>query len=373
MTGSGAGGGATETGVRRAVRGWGVEGWPALARAVAAARLDLIHVQYQAGAFDGRAAVHLLPRWLGRARPVVVTFHDLCVPYLFPKAGPLRALALRALARGCAATVATNGEDHRRLRGVGGLGDRLHLIPIGSNIPPAQPSSHDVGGGAGGGGWLRQRLGIGPDAVLLAYFGLVSASKGLDTLLDALGRLEVETPGRYHLLIVGGAASATDRPGFAGGGDLAGALGARGLAGRATMVGALPPEGVAAHLSAADLAVLPYRDGASWRRGSLLAALAQGLPVVTTTPRPAYAGEGGGTAPLPRLRDDENALLVPPDDAGALAGAVARAGCDAALRARLASGARALARAFAWDAIAARHLALYDGVLRGRGARVQKD
>ena len=37
-----------------------------------------------------------------------------------------------------------------------------------------------------------------------------------------------------------------------------------------------------ANLLAADCAVLPYREGASLRHGSLMAALAHGLPIVST-------------------------------------------------------------------------------------------
>lgn len=367
-TSRGAGDSPREPNVYRAVPGWGFGGWRALGRVMAAEQPDIIHLQYQAGAFDGKGAIHLLPHRLGRSRrpaafggrsvriatPVLVTFHDLHVPYLFPKAGPLRPLALRALARACAATVVTNGGDYRRLRATGGLGDRLRLIPIGSNIPPAPPEGRAERTAA-----IRRELGLRDATVLLAYFGLASGSKGLDTLLDALRALEANAPARYHLLVVGGDTSDTDRARFAGA-DLTGAIHARGLADRVTVTGALPRADVAIRLAAADLAVLPYRDGASWRRGSLLAALAQGTPVVTTTPRD--GGEAAG--PLPALCDGENALLVPPDDAAALAAAVARAGDDPALRARLAAGARALAASFGWEAIAARHLALYDELLR---------
>src|SRR5438105_13054936 len=53
----------------------------------------VVHVQYQAAAFGMTLPVHLLPRYFRRRAPgrkVFVTFHDLKVPYLFPKAGRLR-------------------------------------------------------------------------------------------------------------------------------------------------------------------------------------------------------------------------------------------------------------------------------------------
>ncbi|HET8632255.1 MAG TPA: glycosyltransferase [Thermomicrobiales bacterium] len=342
---------------RRDVPYWGVASWRAIDRAIAAERPDVVHLQYQAGAYGGRGAVNLLPWRLSRragAPPVVVTFHDLLPPYLFPKAGRLRAAAVRLLARTAAAVVATNGEDLRRLGADPRLAGRLSLIPIGSNIPADSPIPGDMSCAPPG----ERR----PGEVLLAFFGLAGRSKGLATLLDALASLERDEPGAYRLVVVGGAPSATDRARFTDGADLAGALAARGLTGRVVVTGSLPAAAVAAHLRAADLAVLPYADGASWRRGSLLAALAAGLPVVTTTPAPGH--DAGGR--LPTLVDGRNALLVPPGNPAALAAAIGILGRDAGFRALIAAGARALAVHFAWPAIAARHLALYRDVLAAR-------
>jgi glycosyltransferase involved in cell wall biosynthesis len=52
---------------------------------------------------------------------------------------------------------------------------------------------------------------------------------------------------------------------------------------RITAPGALPAPVIAEYLRACDLVIQPYPDGASGRRTSLMAALANGLPVVTTT------------------------------------------------------------------------------------------
>lgn len=337
------------------VRNWGFGSWRAIDRTIATVQPDLVHIQYQAGAFNGRGAIALLPWWLARRHsspPLLVTFHDLLAPYLFPKAGRLRQQAIAALARGSAAVIVTNGGDDAQLSQDLMPADRPRLIPIGSNIPPA---AEDAAARA----TLRADLGIAPDELALTYFGLTGASKGLDTLLAAVRRLVDTTPERYRLLVIGGSASPTDSSGVTTGPGLAGIVRELGLGDRVRLTGTLAPETVAAHLRAADLAVLPYRDGASWRRGSLLAALAQGLPVITTTPQPGYDARGC----LPRLIAGENAVLVAPDDTLGLAEAIARAGADPAWRARLATGARALARHFAWETIAAAHAALYRDIL----------
>ncbi|MDY7041557.1 MAG: glycosyltransferase, partial [Chloroflexota bacterium] len=109
-------------------------------------------------------------------------------------------------------------------------------------------------------------------------------------------------------------------------------------------------------LLAADICVLPYRDGASFRRGSFMAALAHGRAIVSTTPR----------VPVPELRDEENILLTQPDDPPALAAAISRLARDSILRQRLADGAATLAQQFTWEKIATRTLALYEALMTPR-------
>jgi GT2 family glycosyltransferase/glycosyltransferase involved in cell wall biosynthesis len=353
-----------ETGVARSVPGWGLSALPAIARAIRAALPDLIHIQYQAGAFGGRGGVILLARWLRLRRriPVVVTFHDRCVPYLFPKAGPVRASALNSLAQSGAATIATNGDDWAAFKADAKIASRLQLIPIGSNIAAPEPAEQSEIRAT-----TRAALGIAPQTIVIAYFGLISTSKGLDLLLDAVAR----TAGRlgdFRLLLIGGTASATDREVFDEAGDLAGALRARGLEQRTTITGALPAPVVAAHLAAADLAVLPYRDGASWRRGSLLAALVAGVPTITTVPQPGYDARGR----LPALEEGVAAALVPPNDPEALAQALVRLAGDPVARAQLAAGGRAVAQHFSWSTIAAAHQELYATIVTADRVRQER-
>ena len=56
------------------------------------------------------------------------------------------------------------------------------------------------------GGWLRQRLGLAPEARVLVYAGRFASEKNMPVLLDAFARLG--SP--YHLLLIGG--GRTERP-----------------------------------------------------------------------------------------------------------------------------------------------------------------
>ena len=154
----------------------------------------------------------------------------------------------------------------------------------------------------------------------------------------------------------------------------AGRLCELGLDQRVTITGRCAEADVSAHLLAADIAALPFADGASFRRGSLLAALAHGLAVVTkpqTDDQGRKTNEddqarrfGRSSSVLRPFVDGENMLLVPPGDAPALVAAIERLARDTRLREQLAAGGRALAAQFSWDAIAAQHEQLYERLIR---------
>ena len=331
--------------------GWSL--WGETRRVIRQLGPDVVHIQYQSAAYGLHPAVNYLP-WRLRAlrqRPVIcTTFHDLRFPYIFPKAGPLRWQAVVALARGSDADVITNPADWSRLSQAG-LTPKLHPIPIGSNIECQPPANYDR---------ARQRTqwGAGQDTWLLAYFGFLNAGKGGETLMRTLAEL-VRAGRPARLLMVGGKVGASDPTNLAYLDHVEKLAADLGIADKVQWTGFTSSDQVSANLLAADCAVLPYREGATLRHGSLMAALTHGLPIVSTR-----AGAGIEVDPnlFPSLRDGENALLVQPEDPVRLAAAVERVMTDPALRARLSEAAITLSRQFEWDTIAERHLETYRGL-----------
>lgn len=327
--------------VLREVQGWGWRCWRDILSALRRVEPDVVDIQYQAAAYDMRIpAINLLPWRLGRTKdapPLVVTFHDLKPPYLLPKAGPLRPWAVRELAQRCAAAVVTNAEDWAAAQQWSFVGrDRpspLHLIPIGSNIPVAPPEDYDRSA------W-RAAHGYDSTHFVWAYFGFLNATKGGETLVRALS----QSPEGHRLLMIGGRVGSSDPTNQAYAARVAGLIDDLGAAERVQWTGYMPAEQVSAALLSVDAVVLPYRDGISFRRGSLHAALAHGCAVVSTRPQ----------VPIAELQDGDNVLLVAPDDPAALCGAAQRLRRDAALRRRIGEGARTLAEQFTWEHIARR-------------------
>jgi glycosyltransferase involved in cell wall biosynthesis len=311
--------------------------------------LDVLNIQYEPAAYAMQVGINLFPWWYRRQldrAPVVTTFHDLLVPYLFPKAGPLRRKIVEFLARRSDAVIVTNEED--RLKALASnfqsSTSNLHRIPIGSNIRPSLPADFDLhreraNWGAADGDWL------------IAYFGFLSLGKGGLTLLHSI-KLLVDAGAPARLLLIGGRTGSSDPTNAQDAAEVDHALSSLGLRDRVHHTGYIDPAQVSMALATADVVALPYADGASFRRGSLMAALAHRKAIVTTLPR----------VGIPELVDGANCLLAPPADTGALAAAIRRVMIEPGLRARLEAGAHVLAEYFTWDKIAARTLEVYRGV-----------
>ena len=188
----------------------------------------------------------------------------------------------------------------------------------------------------------RARLGLAPDAYVVAGVGRFVPIKGFDLLVGALAELVARVPGA-HLLLIG---DGVER------GALEAQAAALGVAGRLRISGA--GSDVIELLSAADVLAAPSRNEGMGR--VLVEAMALGLPVVGT--------RVGGIADV--ILDGECGLVVPPEDAGALAEALVDLGLDAARRAKLAEGAPPRAEAFSTPVAAAAMRALYDALVRSR-------
>jgi glycosyltransferase involved in cell wall biosynthesis len=211
------------------------------------------------------------------------------------------------------------------------FGPRLHLriIPDGVRLPPDRTFAPPAPGRAG--------------EAVIGYAGHLYPWKGVDLLVRALALLPA-----CRALIVGGHPGEADRARLA---DLAAELG---VADRVELTGFVPPPQVADHLARADVLVLPNPVSAlsfSWTSPlKLFEYLAAGRPIVASD-LPAFREV---------LADGENALLVTPGDAAAIAAAVRRLLDDGPLARRLARRAWEDAARYTWDARAA----AIEGLLR---------
>jgi glycosyltransferase involved in cell wall biosynthesis len=323
-----------------AIKGWRWPSVSSVADLTLRYEFDVVNIQYQAAAYNmNSAAVNILPWRLKHLVRTIVTFHDLRIPYLFPKAGRLRDLAVSFMARQSAGIITTNTADFDQLNNT--LQNPLVKIPIGSNIETYRPNHIEIAE-------ARENFDLKDSDVLLGYFGFVNESKGTDILVEALAQL----PENYHLVFIGGQTGASDETNQDFASKIREMIKAANLCNRVHWTGFVSDNRVATFLEAADLIVMPYRDGVSLRRGTLMAALAQGCALLTTAP----------TAPLPELVHSQNVWFVNQANGKTLSEAVLTLTEDDALRKKLGQGAKRLAKEFSWEDIARRTLEFYQSI-----------
>ena len=172
------------------------------------------------------------------------------------------------------------------------LSDRLsvpvHVVPL---LPPCPIQARPL---------ARRELGLEPGEGVVGSIGRLTWAKGFDTLLVAWSRLPPAVRAGWRLCIIGDGPDA---------GRLRRLAERLGIASRITWAGARPQAGRLT--SAFDLYVQPSRS-----EGAGLAAVEAGRAGV-----PAVLAATGGLVDLA----GDGATLVPPDDAGALARALAEA------------------------------------------------
>ena len=275
---------------------------------------DIVHFQWL-------SVQQLDRRLLPRDRPLVLTAHDV----LPREPTPGQHAAQRALYEQVDAVVVHSQVGRERLtRDLGIDPARVTVIPHGAfthlrDVPDPLPLA-------------RELAAVGVPVVLL--FGLLRPYKGIDVALQAWRGIT-----GAELWVVGMPRMDT------------GELRRSAPPGVRFVERFVDDREVAALFERADIVALPYREAD--QSGVLATALAFGTPLVLS--------DVGG---FPEVAATGAARLVPAGDAAALHAELTRLLGDADARADLAAAAaRAAGEHYSWDAVAAAHMDLYDGLL----------
>jgi glycosyltransferase involved in cell wall biosynthesis len=305
------------------------------AGSVAAARLA------RSGRFDALHAFWPLPHGLiGLAAkrasgvPLVSTFFGVELTWMEGQL-PFLAPVLRRIVRGSDAVTAISTYTAGRLRrAVPGV--EPAIVPFGATVEP------------GGRPPLPPRPPTG--AFELLFAGRLVERKGVHLLLDALARLADGPPVMLHVVGDG-----PERP------RLEARARELGLGAGVFFHGFVPREALELRMATCDAFVLPaVVDAKGDTEGLgvvLLEAMSYGKPVV--------ASAAGGIVDI--VRNGRNGYLVPPGDAAALAGAVARLMRDPAAAAEMGvRGREDVREGFSWEVIVDRLVEVYVSI--GRAA-----
>ncbi len=226
-------------------------------------------VQYVPHAFGMRALNMLFCLWLSRQPYALwIMFHE--VAYPFESGQPLKHRILAHGNRIMAVTAARSAE--RIFVSVPSWGTLLsslsrqlpwaEWLPVPANVTPV--ASVDAAERR------REELGIARGRII-GYFGTYRGSDA-SSLLTVMQLLLSRSLDVHFLLMGRGSRAVAEswRSRLVPHTD------------RVHAVGELPPAELSSYLVVSDVMLLPYADGVSGRRGSAMAALAHGVPVVTT-------------------------------------------------------------------------------------------
>ena len=289
---------------------------------------DVVHAHWlvpNAWVAAGPSAAH--------AVPLVVTLHGSDVA-ITERLAALRPLGRRTLTRASAVTAVS--EDLRnRVVALGADPRSTRVVHLGIDTDRFVPRSPSAD--------VRRALGASDGDILVVAVGRLVEKKGFQVLIEAASRVE-----RIHVAIVGD-------------GDLRSKLEdlARARDAKVTFTGDLDQTAVGDALAAADVVALPsVVDSAGNLDGlptTLLEAAAAGKAVIAT--------DLAGNPEV--ISHGVNGLLVPPNDAPALAEAIRSLRDDSELRQRLGREARATAVAsYDWRAAGSAFEGVYNAVIR---------
>lgn len=331
--------------IHRLTNGWTAGDLrPVLNEAGAFGRGTIVHVQYPSLTnYQRRVMINLLPpvlRTVQRSNPVVVTMHGFHEHRL-----RWRLRVLPMLWANSALVFVHPRDREQALRWAPLSRSKSTLIPIASNVPALQPDPARRQR-------VRAELGLGPDEAVAVYFGEVRPDKGLHILLDAVEAMHrrrlparamvISTVGTHpHVL------TAYER-------EMLSRLETGNREGWAMLVRAETPHRAAEILKACDAAAFPFTLGAAENRGSLIAAVVNGLPVLTTR---------GISTPA----DYEQTHGVETVDASDVAGFATRLETILSrpeIRGPLGDKAAAAGKSFSWSAIADQSIEVYRKCLR---------
>ena len=262
--------------------------------------VDVIHIQWAPLPFFDQ----LFLEALRRVAPVVLTVHD-TLPY--NGAAPwLMAAGMGRLMRSVDVVICHTEQGRDRLLRQGVSAAQLFVVPHGL-LGPRKDSCSSAPG----------------ERIRLLQFGKIKPYKGVDVLIDAVGRLTREEQARLDVHVAGKPYLDTEA--------LEARVRARGLSNCVRFDFDFIDDAMMELLFArADVLVFPYRDIEA--SGVLMQAVAAGKPVLAS--RIGIFGE--------LLEDGREALLVPPGDPDALAGALRRLVAAPARLAEMSEGMSAL-------------------------------
>jgi len=307
-------------------------------------RYDVVSLQHEFGIFGGPAGAHILVLLELLTMPVVTTFHTVLAD---PSPAQREAVCRIGALSTKVIVMAEKGVD--LLVGVYGLQrDKIAFVPHGiPDVPFAAPDAAKAARGFAG-------------RKVVLTFGLLSANKGIETMIDAMPKLLERCPSAVYVVL---SATHPNRV-RAQGETYRDALRARasklGVADKIVFEnGFVDHDTLLSYISMCDVYVTPYLNAAQMTSGTLAYSFGLGRAVVST---PYWHAR--------ELLADGGGVLVPFGDSAATGEAVAGLLTDDAARDAMRIRAYRASRSMVWARVAERYSEIFAESLRPSRAKV---
>lgn len=233
---------------------------------------SVVNIQYGCLAYGRQLMINFLPLFIRMVYPhvrVVITLHG------FWEQSVLFRLRALPLLRASHSVIYVDRLNKALVKKYSGLPEqRMQFIPIAGNIPPIPCTEEERA-------LWRSELGIAKDAVVVAFFGGIIQSKGFEYLVKAIRIIHSSNSFPVVLLAIGGFVPLESNSAYQL--EVENYIKKEGIFDVVIFFENVDATNVSRYLHCADLAVYPFLSGVGENSGSMLAALAHGLPTIITS------------------------------------------------------------------------------------------
>lgn len=291
--------------------------------------VDLVCLQHEYGIFGGRAGSHILALLRELRMPIVTTLHTILID---PDPDQRRVLEALANLSDRLVVMSQRGKDILT-KTYQVSPDKVDLIPHGiPDVPFVDPSFH------------KDLFGVEGKMVLLS-FGLLSSSKGIETVIEALPAILADYPNVVYMILGETHPHVKEVDGEAYRLSLQWLARERGVEGNVIFYNRFVSlEELIEFIGAADIYITPYLNPAQITSGTLAYTLGAGKAVIST---PYWYAE--------EMLAEERGILVPFRDPSALAQNVIDLLNDEARRHAMRKRAYLYGREMIWPQVARRY------------------
>jgi glycosyltransferase involved in cell wall biosynthesis len=320
-----------------------IEAYVRAAAVLNAGRFDVACLQHEFGIFGGEAGGHILELLSRLTMPVVTTLHT-----VLAKPSAAQRAVMDRIVEASSKIVVMAEKGRELLRSIYRVPDeKIEVIAHGiPDFPFVEPDA------------AKARLGYSDRSVILT-FGLLSPSKGIEVMIDAMPSILKRRPDAVYVVL------GATHPNL---------VRDQGEAYRESLVARVQHLGIEDHvvfldqfvdqatllefISMCDVYVTPYLNEAQMTSGTLAYSFGLGKPVVST---PYWHAR--------ELLADGRGVLVPFGDAAAIGDAIAHLLTGAPRRQAMRERAYAVSRSMTWDRTAERYMAAFNSARQGHWLR----